>query len=514
MTRVANEPLNLKTIGATTGLDVAAPGFAEALQSLRPTSRDDVPPKGQHRTGHGNPLQASPTSADKVGSGDPAGQIEGPERSPATGGSAPDKARGELAAILAGRSDLPGARSGQNQQTPTDRLPQSTGERPKPTKLDQGAQSELQTMTSTPQFAANGPRGGTQGPAAENGPDVDPSAASQATPVEAIQPAAVPASRTPSVRRDATGADALAPSSSPDTRRTMRAAGNPFERTRMPDGMRASAGSEGPEHGRASSETTRIPAPALPDEAEHALVRALNDGSEMDAAPIRQPTRGGVGGRSMEFVAARDDGPRHTVTRRETHFAPTMNAITVEPDLPKAAPSPSDPVATMDDPSTKTGTQPHAATAQLAEALDRALPEVRQAIETLRPSAAAQAQAALRQQSGPVRLIELQLQPAALGTVTVTMRLSSLGLKVTVAASTRETATRLNEDHAELADLIRKIGYEDADVIVVEAAGPSPDSDAGSGPSREDQRQRQARRAGDPILETEPDRHGRRSLQV
>ncbi|MEM8853158.1 MAG: flagellar hook-length control protein FliK, partial [Pseudomonadota bacterium] len=61
---------------------------------------------------------------------------------------------------------------------------------------------------------------------------------------------------------------------------------------------------------------------------------------------------------------------------------------------------------------------------------------------------------------GPTKVIEIALQPVTLGTLTVTMRLSPSGLKVSVGASERETARALAEDSAAMAELVTSAGYE------------------------------------------------------
>jgi flagellar hook-length control protein FliK len=88
-------------------------------------------------------------------------------------------------------------------------------------------------------------------------------------------------------------------------------------------------------------------------------------------------------------------------------------------------------------------------------------------------------------------VVEIQLHPASLGALTVTMRLSSAGLKVNVTASVRETAQRLDTDKAELNELIRRAGYDAAE-ISIEAASAT-DADAGGDGAAGEDRDRPAR---------------------
>ncbi len=204
-----------------------------------------------------------------------------------------------------------------------------------------------------------------------------------------------------------------------------------------------------------------------------------------------------------------------TVTRRETHFAPVMmpqgrrivpGAAGTFPASERAAPV-SDPAGPPSD--------NRAPTEQLGRVLERAIPELR-AAEVRAPALPNSLDAAARPQApqsqGPVRVVELQLQPATLGSLTVTMRLSPGGLKVNVMTTVRETATRLSEDRAELTQLIRRAGY-DASEITVEAAsapqggGAGEDNAPSQGERRDPQEQRQPR-------ERLSEGRGRRALHV
>lgn len=264
--------------------------------------------------------------------------------------------------------------------------------------------------------------------------------------------------------------------------------------------------------GRADAETRTRPETPRPA-AERPLPGAVAPIDADDTAALSQP-------RSLPLRSREDgrtDSLRPVVTRRETHFAPVMppqrhDAITARPtattppvDTASAAPLPADQGGGQD-------TRP--ATEQLGRALERMLPELRPADAprtAASPAAAADAAARIQAQSrsGPVRVVEIQLQPATLGTLTVTMRLSSAGLKVSVSASVRETATRLSDDRSELMQLIRRAGYESADVTV-EAAGAWQGGAGDGDTSRRDHEAPERQERRDPA----PDRPGRRSVRV
>ena len=188
----------------------------------------------------------------------------------------------------------------------------------------------------------------------------------------------------------------------------------------------------------------------------------------------RLPTLGETG--AMSRLGAKPE-----VVRRETHFAPVMEPVIFKPAPAATAPTPAKDIV-LPRPAPEAESPP-------------VVQQLRQALETLNLNGSVaslddpimdrllQTDAAPRMATAaptPVRLVELQLHPAALGTLSVTMRLSSLGLKVSVVASVRETAERLADDKAELADLVRRIGYDGAEVTI-EAATGTGSGGAGSG---------------------------------
>jgi len=208
------------------------------------------------------------------------------------------------------------------------------------------------------------------------------------------------------------------------------------------------------------------------------------------------------------------------VTRRETHFAPvrqrdpaaaghagaTSQPPSVAPALPQhlgLAPLPSGAAL----PPAQSSTAPPAARPEASIILGQIVQAIvargdGAAAGAPEPSAAAPtSQAAqpvtIAAAAGPVRIVEIQLQPAALGALTVTMRLSPAGLKVTVSASSRETAQLLDENRKELAELIRGVGYDGADVTVEQAAAANADA-GGSGPGAGGNPPSERRRPVDP----------------
>jgi chemotaxis protein MotD len=86
-------------------------------------------------------------------------------------------------------------------------------------------------------------------------------------------------------------------------------------------------------------------------------------------------------------------------------------------------------------------------------------------------------------------VLEIQLHPATLGVITITMRLSGSGLKISFAASSRDSAQILQEQRAELTELIRRAGYGSPEVTVELAASTENSGDEGSSPghSRDDE---------------------------
>lgn len=210
-----------------------------------------------------------------------------------------------------------------------------------------------------------------------------------------------------------------------------------------------------------------------------------------------------VAPRSVSPVAA---DLNTVVRRRETHFAPVPPRETVvgggrapgHPSLPgPAAPAAPHPLAAAPQPSAVSApSAPVSAPPARIEA-PAVIGQIAQALATSAGGATPQSEPgaaappsppapspAAHAMTGPVRILELQLQPAALGALTVTMRLFPSGLKVTMSATSRETAQMLQENRAELSELIRRVGYGGADVSVEHAAAANADA-GGSGADRD-----------------------------
>ncbi|MEM9356965.1 MAG: flagellar hook-length control protein FliK [Pseudomonadota bacterium] len=75
-------------------------------------------------------------------------------------------------------------------------------------------------------------------------------------------------------------------------------------------------------------------------------------------------------------------------------------------------------------------------------------------------------QTTLTRSIAPVRVVELSLQPASLGAISVTMRLSGSGLRVSIVATSLETTDLLQEESEKLAALLKSIGYDSDEITV------------------------------------------------
>ena len=70
------------------------------------------------------------------------------------------------------------------------------------------------------------------------------------------------------------------------------------------------------------------------------------------------------------------------------------------------------------------------------------------------------------QAAGPVKVLNLQLEPPSLGSVTISLNLSSGGLSVQMAASQASTVSLIERDKNSLSDQLRDLGYSIAGVAV------------------------------------------------
>lgn len=158
-----------------------------------------------------------------------------------------------------------------------------------------------------------------------------------------------------------------------------------------------------------------------------------------------------------------------TVTKRETHFAPVRQPAAIEehhwrrqlPPAPAPKTSTTEPAA------------PRPTFSTVAEQLTHALDSTRGEAEAKLQQATQQAAPGARPLT-PVKIVELSLQPASLGTLAITMRLTGTGLRVTVAATSRETAELLREDREALSGLIEGAGYDASEIIVTHRPPPRP----------------------------------------
>jgi chemotaxis protein MotD len=166
-------------------------------------------------------------------------------------------------------------------------------------------------------------------------------------------------------------------------------------------------------------------------------------------------------------VSAAIDRPKANVVRQETHFAP-LSLPTVGP---QASVSPGD--------GDKSGTAPEALRGESASPLVAALPSFEDPSSIAMPPAqqiadriATEATSApefaertgiappMQQGMKPaLRILQLQLQPADLGTVTVRMELKDTELTLHVEADRKETADLIRNDQDTLTNLLRSAGY-------------------------------------------------------
>ena len=102
---------------------------------------------------------------------------------------------------------------------------------------------------------------------------------------------------------------------------------------------------------------------------------------------------------------------------------------------------------------------------QIVDAVTAQLPAAASAAQT-RPSTAPT-------ETGPLKILTLQLHPADLGTVLVRMRLQDGRLEMSLRTSREETAERLRKEGDLLSGLLREAGYE-ADTVTIQAGGAGP----------------------------------------
>ena len=165
------------------------------------------------------------------------------------------------------------------------------------------------------------------------------------------------------------------------------------------------------------------------------LPKSVARTSEADAGP----------GRSRDAITS---DVKVTTIRQETHFAPMLRA---SPAI------------------------------QIADALANGLSdlETESATRTTFDPAAAKSGS-----SAPLRVLQVQLQPVELGTVTISMSLKADVLELHIDAARADTADMLRRDREVLSDLLRQAGY-DVDSVSVRIAEPDAGAlSSGSHPSQ------------------------------
>ncbi len=163
-----------------------------------------------------------------------------------------------------------------------------------------------------------------------------------------------------------------------------------------------------------------------------------------------------------------DAPPRLHATAAPRPPQPETRAINLQPEAGanlqsgKAAEAAADPAPSAPDglPASQLG---RIASAIADDGLDLASSQPASAGQT--PGAATSAQAT----AGPVRTLNLQLDPAGLGTVRIDLRLSHGELSVTLRASRDDTAKMLERDKHTLIDMLRASGH-DADRLAIHTA--------------------------------------------
>ncbi|GAB5375587.1 MAG: hypothetical protein AcusKO_20490 [Acuticoccus sp.] len=210
--------------------------------------------------------------------------------------------------------------------------------------------------------------------------------------------------------------------------------------------------------GRAMDDPERAttpPRPGDPDSPDKALA-ARRDAPRAEVRPAGPaPARAAEAGQ----MPAKPLG-EVSVTRREVHLAPVRRPAAIENHLWQRQ-LPAEPLTP---PRTEVAARP--TFAAVAEQLTQALEPLRAEAEAKLQQATQNALASARAYAPPVRVVELSLQPASLGAVAVTMRLSGSGLRILVSASNRATADLLREDREALASLIEGVGYDAREIIV------------------------------------------------
>ncbi len=155
-----------------------------------------------------------------------------------------------------------------------------------------------------------------------------------------------------------------------------------------------------------------------------------------------------------------------TVVKQETHFEPVREAATAVRDAGAAAPRAAKdagmptPDASQPAPAVETAAgNPQQATAVPPRPAQQIADRIAAEASFLDSASQVAFEPAQSGSSSPVKVLQIQLQPADLGTVTVRLELKQSELEVHVEASRAETADMLRSDKDALSNLLRSAGY-------------------------------------------------------
>ncbi|WMS41783.1 flagellar hook-length control protein FliK [Acuticoccus sp. MNP-M23] len=202
--------------------------------------------------------------------------------------------------------------------------------------------------------------------------------------------------------------------------------------------------------------------PTEGDRTDDGVAPTRRDGLREPVQPLRRGVASHAGTAEKPVIGPSTDAL--TITRRETHFAPVRRPASVDAHLWTR-----NPVADTAPPRET----PKPSFSVVADQVKPAMEQARADLETRAPQLLqAQQATAGGKLIAPVRVMEISLQPASLGALAVTMRITGTGLRVSISASQRETAMALEEDLDKLTALVREAGF-DPDAVEVVFGGPS-----------------------------------------
>lgn len=159
-----------------------------------------------------------------------------------------------------------------------------------------------------------------------------------------------------------------------------------------------------------------------------------------------------------------------SISRQETHLAPVRQPTAIADHVWRRHVAPE----------IKADLRAEPAKTTFAGVVD----QISQALDGTRSEADAKMQQATQHGTpsrplSPVKIVEISLQPASLGAIAITMRLTGSGLRVTVSATSRETAEQLREDRDALATLVEGAGYDASEIIVTHRPQRDPQPTTG-----------------------------------